>query len=184
MFYNFRKFAELPVPWNSWSSREITEENLEFNEFGLSMFCRNGKGAAIMLPIPKAYGTWKVNMRISPGKTKVCLLLWPKKGDAWPPEIDFNESGDRSKSHQTFHYSSQNMMAHTSYLVDQTVWHSYGVQVTPDGVRYLLDGQQRAMVVPNRAPGQEWNLHIRTVPNGHPETTEMQVSSVRLEEPI
>lgn len=185
-YRSFRKEPSLPAPWNTWSSAEVSEDNIEFNQGGVSFWCRDGKGATAMLVMPERYGTWTVRSRITEGPTKICLLLWPKKGDAWPPEIDFNESGDRTRSNQTLHYgkvvNGKHGQYHTFYAADQTRWHNYGVRVTPEQVIYLLDGViQHA--IPNVVPTQEWNLHLRTMPNGHSEETRMDVWSVRYVEP-
>lgn len=141
--------------------------NLEQNDYGLHLWCRDGAGAGFMRDDPRQYGDWAVRCKITAGlqnpSTKVCLLLWPD-GTGWPPEIDFNESGDRTRSNQTMHYSSANLMHHSTYPVDQTVFHTYGVRVEPATISYFCDGVLRTAVA-NEAPGVNWNLHVRTQPN-------------------
>jgi opacity protein-like surface antigen len=147
--------------WSAFEGKDASKSNIDFIPEGARLWVRNGKGAAMGLKNPIKYGEWKVKMKISGSGTKVCLLLWPY-GDGWPPEIDFNESGDRTKSNQTMHYSSSNNMIQTHYAVDQTKWHIYGVRVRENTVAYTLDGRVMATVA-NMAPSQSWNLHIRTV---------------------
>jgi hypothetical protein len=145
--------------------------NLEHDENGLHLYCRGGAGAGFMVVAPHDYGSWAVRMRISAGletpTTKVCLLLW-QDGGGWPPEIDFNESGDRARSSQTEHYGvhvdGHHPEIHTSYPIEQTEWHTFGVEITPELVTYLCNGRARA-AVPNEVPGTLWNLHVRTEPN-------------------
>src|SRR5262245_37172500 len=109
--------TDLHDPWHVFKSQANTEQDY----LGLHLYCRDGAGAGVMRTDPREYGTWTVRSRISSGlqnpSTKVCLLLWPDGGE-WPPEIDFNESADRTRSHQTEHYGPTNAMHHTNYGVD------------------------------------------------------------------
>ena len=146
--------------WSAFQGKDASKSNIDFTSEGARLWVRNGTGAAMGLTNPIKYGEWKVKMKISGSGTKVNLLLWPY-GGGWPPEIDFNESGDRTRSNQTMHYSSSNKMLQTHYAVDQTQWHVYGVQVSEKTVVYTLDGKVMASVA-NMAPGQSWNMHIRT----------------------
>lgn len=166
MRIDFRNGTPLPSNWATFQPKA----NFVHDAQGLHLWCRDGAGAGGMLKYPRAYGSWLVRSRISPGahrpSTKVCLLLWPA-GTGWPPEVDFNESGDRTRSNQTLHYSPQNRMLHTSYEVDQTLWHTFGVTVDPLSVAYSCDGKLRA-AVENLVPGTSWNLHLRTEPHYDP----------------
>lgn len=167
----------------------MQKANLVHDQWGLHLWCRNGEGVGVMLDDPHTEGIWKVRSRISAGaanpSTKVCELLWPAGGKPWPPEIDFNESGDRTKSHQTLHYSDPpdavlgdagfNLMRHTSYPIDETTWHTYGVEVRPGLVQYSCDGIATTQVYGDVPSGQPWNCHIRTEPNGHADETHLDV---------
>ena len=146
--------------WSAFQGKDASKSNIDFSSKGARLWVRNGTGAAMGLSNPIQYGEWRVRMRISGSGTRVCLLLWPA-GGGWPPEIDFNESGDRTRSNQTMHYSSSNTMIQTHYSVDQTQWHTYGVRVGAKTVEYTLDGQVMATAA-NMAPSQSWNMHIRT----------------------
>jgi hypothetical protein len=165
----------LTYPWS------VTGDH-EFSSGGLSMWSRNGSGAWLMLQEPHDYATWNVKCKISGPldrvTTKICLLLWEANGN-WVRdhhEIDFNESGVRTESHQTEHFGLSNSMIHTMYDVDQTQMHVYGVHVTPDEITYLLDGKDAAGPIPNESPGVLWQPHIRTEPHNAPEdVTEMVV---------
>src|SRR5262245_11838985 len=81
--------------WSAFDGKDASKANIDFTSEGARLWVRNGKGAAMSFKNPIKYGEWKVKMKISGSGTKVCLLLWPY-GGGWPPEIDFNESGDRT----------------------------------------------------------------------------------------
>lgn len=178
MRYDFRDAASLPAGIHTFPSRANLVQDLH----GLHMWCRDGAGAGFMVEAPRQYGTWKVRMRISVGllvpTTKVCLLLMQAKDPItgvrpWPPELDFNESGDRAWSHQTLHTApldpetGQHPEVHTSFPVDQTQTHTFGVTVEPDTILYTCDGHLGAST-PNLVPDVLWNLHVRTEPNLDP----------------
>ena len=182
-----KDFRQSPTWGKNWHvmgspTGDLSKDNAELTDKGLVLWCRNGQGGGVMLDRPKRYGLWEVRMRIEPGSTnpstKVCLLLWPD-GGGWPPEIDFNESGDRTRSNQTLHYDSDNKMLHTSYPVDQTKWHTYGARVTSERVVYRCDDVFKGMVT-NFAPGILWNVHLRTETNGYDDETKLQVRWVRI----
>lgn len=141
-----------------------------------------------MIDRPRKFGTWKIMSRITAGlenpSTKVCELLWPRKGTVpnWPPEIDFNESGDRFASHQTVHYMQKPKMFHSAYPIDQRTFHVYGVTVSELGVQYLCDGDKTRDLIPRNWGGYtdrigevEWNLHARTDPHGSLDVTRLDV---------
>jgi hypothetical protein len=159
------------------------KDNLVLDTEGLHLWCRNGAGAGGMLKAPRAYGTWRVRSRISEGQhgdpmTKICNLLWEADGN-WTRdhhEIDFNESGDRAVSNQTEHFGPANSMHHTTYAVDQIVWNTFEVRVSPETVSYYCDSMLRA-AVPNESPGVLWNMHLRTEP--HYDTESETVMDVR-----
>lgn len=195
MRYDFRTMTTLPNP--PWYVI-MQDNNLVHDEWGLHLWCRNGEGVGVMLSDPHVEGVWRVRSRISAGatnpSTKVCELLWP--GGAkdpitgkvpWPPELDFNESGDRTRSHQTFHYSDPpdavlgdpgfNLMHHSAYPIDQTKWHTYGVEIRAGIITYSCDWLAVGSPVPmvNVPADQLWNCHIRAEPNGHSDVTHLDV---------
>jgi hypothetical protein len=191
MRYDFRT-PDLVIPGFHVSAFNVVDD-----EWGIHLYCQPNAGTYFMIDQPKKAGLWQVHSRISAGaanpSTKVCELLWPEQSPdksaarIWPPEIDFNESGDRTASHQTLHYGTrdQNFMHHTGYSVDQTQWHTYGVRVLPGQISYLLDGVERAHVdqdVPASAGYNDlgWNMHVRTEPNGSQDFTKMDVRWVEI----
>jgi hypothetical protein len=175
-FYrNFRDNQEpLNDPFFAWG-----KTNIEFVQgVGVRLWCKNGQGSGFMYQGEQPYGKWEVKMRISGPMdrltTKVCLLLWELNGN-WKRdhhEIDFNESPFRTESHQTQHYGLDNSMYHDMYEVDQTKFHVYGVEVTPDYVSYSCDGVAKASRV-NESPGVLWVPHMRTEPHNDPVTDTM-----------
>lgn len=179
----------------------VSATNVVDDEWGIHLYCQPNAGTYFMVDQPRTEGLWQVRCRISEGTTKVCDLLWPAQSPdktalpIWPPELDFNESGDRTKSNQTLHYGTreENFMHHTTFptattpvkVLDQTQWHTYGCLVAPGRVGYLLDGEEQAHVdkdVPASVgyQGRGWNLHVRHEPNGSLDLTKMDVRWVEI----
>lgn len=197
--YDFRT-AGLVIP-----GFHVSPTNVVDDEWGIHLYCQPNMGTYFMVDQPRTEGLWQVRCRTSAGAqnptTKVCLLLWPAQSPVksespiWPPEIDFNESGDRTKANQTLHYGTrdENFMHHTHYptaitptkLLDQTQWHTYGAFVEKGRVAYLLDGVEQAQVtkdVPSTVgyQGRGWNLHVRHQPNDRLDLTKMDVRWVEI----
>lgn len=172
---------------SAWHS---SHDNVEFTDHGLRLWCRGGVGAYVMREQPFVLGTARVRCRISGPTdrptTKVCLLLWPDGGTPWPPEIDFNESGLRTESHQTLHYGVVDPVTHkhpehhVKFLVDQTKWHTYAVNVMQGYVEVSCDGVVRSQFVQDVPIGQAYNLHIRTDPHDSSDVTALDVRSVAI----
>jgi hypothetical protein len=94
---------------------------------------------------PLTFGAFFVRSRISNAGPNEVELLWPAVNQ-WPPEIDFNESGQRwSATSGTVHHGSaasdlriqQNLPG-----IDLRRWHTWGVIWTPHSITYTVDGQQ------------------------------------------
>jgi hypothetical protein len=188
MIFDFRTTPTADIPGFHVSATNVVDD-----DWGIHLYCQPNAGTYFMIDRPRTEGLWQVRSRISAGTTKVCDLLWPAQNPdktaapIWPPEIDFNESGDRTKANQTLHYGTrdQNYMHHTTYPVDQTQWHTYGVRVAAGRIGYLLDGVEQRFVdqdVPSSVGynGAGWNMHIRTEPNDSLDLTKMDVRWVEV----
>lgn len=187
MYRNFvNDQTPLADPWRSWGNARIG-----FSAFGLELKCDgDGAGCGVMYQLPMRYADYKVRMMTSGPldrvTTKHNALLWPDGGRPWPPEIDFNESGDRLISHQTIHWGNfdENFMLHSKYPVNQTVLHTYRVQMWPDAIVYMLDGRVTRVIpefegLPD--PAQLFNLHVRAEPNNAPlDKTTLTVNAITI----
>jgi len=87
------------------------------------------------------YGAFFVRSRITGAGPNEVQLLWPAN-NAWPPEIDFYETGDKDNSTSwTLHYGSNNSFVQQTLKTDQTAWHTWGVIWAPDRITYTIDGR-------------------------------------------
>ena len=107
------------------------------------------------------YGAWFGRLRtdsMPSGETFTDIfLLWPAVV-GWPPEIDiYEDGGDRSKTTANVYntagsvcgssptatclapYAQNNISSH-GVANDNTQWHTYGVEWTPSGISWLIDG--------------------------------------------
>jgi hypothetical protein len=89
------------------------------------------------------YGAFFVRSRITgPGPNEV-ELLWPAS-NTWPPEVDFNETGNvDSSTSWTIHFggAQDDTFQRTLHGVDMTKWHTWGVIWTPRSLTFTVDGQ-------------------------------------------
>jgi hypothetical protein len=97
-------------------------------------------GGLCQCKLAKTYGAYFVRSRVTgPGPNEV-ELLWPAS-NAWPPEIDFNESGGAlSGTSSTVHFSTINLIDQRSITIDMSQWHTWGVVWTPSKILYIVDG--------------------------------------------
>jgi len=94
----------------------------------------------------QTYGAYFVRSRLTGAGPTGVELLWPAT-NAWPPEIDFNETlGGTSSTTATVHYNTNNSQVHNHTNVDMTQWHTWGVIWTPASVTYTVDGSVWATV--------------------------------------
>jgi beta-glucanase (GH16 family) len=123
--------------------------------------------AGMMLTsVPQIYGKYLVRARFDRSTTvDQVMLLWPKQGVSWPPEIDFSEGPSSTKTMATAHYTAQNLQTHHFASVDMTKWHTYGVEWTPTRVSYLIDGRVFGSVTGAAVPHVPMNLAIQTQSN-------------------
>lgn len=90
---------------------------------------------------PQTYGAYFVRSRVSGAGPTAVQLLWPLS-NAWPPEIDFNETaGDVASTSATVHWGATNHIDQRKLSIDMTSWHTWGVIWTPTSITYSVDGR-------------------------------------------
>lgn len=90
----------------------------------------------------QAYGKYQVRFRMERGRgITYAILLWPSD-NSWPPEIDFAEDNgdDRGRLWATLHQRDGQRVVR-SVAGDFTEWHTAGVEWTPAGLAYEIDGR-------------------------------------------
>jgi hypothetical protein len=89
---------------------------------------------------PQTYGAFFVRTRITGAGPNESHLLWPLD-NSWPPEIDFNETGDVTTSTSwTVHFGRDNSIIQQTLQLDMTKWHTWGVVWTPKLLTFTVDG--------------------------------------------
>jgi hypothetical protein len=111
---------------------------------------------------PQEYGAWFARLQATPEQASQLFtdifLLWPHNNQ-WPPEIDvYEDEGNRSSTVATlwntvgnacgaspsssclYQYTQTNG-GHGGVANTDTEWHTYGVEWTPAGVSWLIDGK-------------------------------------------
>ncbi len=98
-------------------------------------------GGLCQCGVAQEYGAYFVRSRITgPGPTEV-ELLWPAS-NAWPPEIDFNETGGSDVStSSSVHFGAANHVVRSEVAINMTQWHTWGVIWTPQAIIYTVDGR-------------------------------------------
>ena len=98
-------------------------------------------GGLCQCQVSQRYGAYFVRSRVSgPGPTEV-ELLWPTN-NAWPPEIDFNETGGSvSETTSSVHFGKLNNIVRDEVNINMTAWHTWGVIWTPTSIIYTVDGR-------------------------------------------
>ena len=98
-------------------------------------------GGICQCGLARTYGAYFVRSRITGAGPNEAQLLWP--ANAWPPEIDFSETGaSASSTSSTLHFGSNNHMTHLHLSIDMTQWHTWGVVWTANSVIYTVDGRE------------------------------------------
>ena len=116
--------------------------------------------------IKQAYGRYDVRFRMDrgPGVAGI-LLLWPVR-DAWPPEIDFAETGGlrnvRDEMSATLHHGADNDQIQRTVKGDFTRWHVMGVRWTPRTLVYTIDGRSWATVRSPHVPAERMEFDMQT----------------------
>jgi beta-glucanase (GH16 family) len=115
--------------------------------------------------LKQTYGKYLVRFRMDGGRGIAgVLLLWPVR-HAWPPEVDFAESGGTSSARDgvaaTLHYGSTDREVQRSVHADFTRWHTVGVEWTPGKLTYTLDGRRWATVRSPSVPRERMEMDLQ-----------------------
>ncbi len=111
---------------------------------------------------PQKYGAWFARLKGDSQPSNVffsdIFLLWPANNQ-WPPEIDIYEDGGGRSSTSASMYNTVGNLCGSSPTPqcldtyeqsngqsggvsnDDTQWHTYGVEWTPSGVTWFIDGR-------------------------------------------
>lgn len=119
-------------------------------------------GGVCLCDLSQTYGAYFVRSRLTgPGPDEV-QLLWPAT-NAWPPEIDFYESGGGTTgSVATVHYGANNGVEQHTISINLTKWHTFGVVWRSDSLTYTVDGNVWASVtLPWEIPKEAMTLHLQ-----------------------
>lgn len=96
-----------------------------------------------------SYGTYEFDVSTSNSVTGPYALLWPGS-DKWPgPELDVFEIGGggetKGKPYSTVHWDAGGNDAYDYQVmpgsIDPSVKHTYGLNWTPDALKFYVDGQ-------------------------------------------
>ncbi|GLW11134.1 hypothetical protein Misp01_62620 [Microtetraspora sp. NBRC 13810] len=111
----------------------------------------NGDTAGMATRFAQARGRWETRIRLYPGAGNYhpVALLWPQNGggnvaSATGEEIDYFEvvnDPQRQRANFFLHApGGRQEQAHAN--IDLTQWHTYGVEVSADGIVGYLDGRE------------------------------------------
>jgi beta-glucanase (GH16 family) len=110
--------------------------------------------------VAPTYGAFFVRSRDTGAGPTSVELLWPQSND-WPPEVDFNETlGLATATTATIHWGPNNTQYHSSYNVNMTQWHTWGVVWTPTSITYTVDGTVWASVTSASAQIPNVPMHL------------------------
>ncbi len=87
-------------------------------------------------------GKWEVRARFDRAVgIGYVFLLYPADG-SWPPEIDIAEGRVNGPEVMgVYHWDADNKQEpHFTQVPDMTQWHTYGVEIEGNSIRYTIDG--------------------------------------------
>jgi len=119
-------------------------------------------GGLCQCGVARTYGTYYVRSRVTgPGDDEV-QLLWPA-AHVWPPEVDFNETGNLStKTAWYVHFRSSNEQVAKTLHVNMAKWHTWGVIWTARSLTFTVDGIVWGRVTnPSIIPHEKMTLDIQ-----------------------
>ena len=142
-----------PYGWWDPANLSVSGGNLHFGTSYNAAHSMYSTAGVSYLGHPQTYGEYLVRLKgdFEPGLTiSNVALLWPV-ANVWPPEIDFYEDsgGARSSFVATLHAGpngSDSVVAQHRRALDDTQWHTVGVEWTPTTISYLVDGTIWAVV--------------------------------------
>jgi hypothetical protein len=119
-------------------------------------------GGLCQCGLPVTYGAFFVRSRLTGNGPNEAQLLWPI-AQVWPPEVDFNESGDSiTGTSATIHFGADNKMDHLWIKINMTQWHTWGVIWTANSIIFTVDGQVWGSEVnASRIPHQAMSLNLQ-----------------------
>jgi hypothetical protein len=119
-------------------------------------------GGLCQCGLAQTYGAYFVRSRVTGEGPDEAQLLWPV-ARVWPPEVDFNETGEGDTSTgATIHYGGTNLLDQRSVDIDMTQWHTWGVIWTPSSITYTVDGQVWGKITLRyEIPDQPMTLHLQ-----------------------
>jgi hypothetical protein len=105
-------------------------------------------GGVCLCGIHTTYGAFFVRSRQTTIGPDDAELLWPAN-NTWPPEVDFNETGNQKTASSWFdHYNPPpSAFWFKSYGINVEHWHTWGVVWTPTSITFVVDGHARGKVV-------------------------------------
>jgi hypothetical protein len=103
-------------------------------------------GGVCQCGLRHTYGAYYVRSRVTGGGDDEVQLLWPASHQ-WPPEVDFNETGQRTSATAWYvHYRADNhQIAHVLHI-NLLRWHTWGVVWTPRSLSFTVDGHRWGIV--------------------------------------
>jgi hypothetical protein len=117
-------------------------------------------GGLCLCAKPQTYGAYFVRSRVTGGGASAVQLLWPAT-NAWPPEVDFNETGGRINSTSaTDHFGPTNQIVQNELRINVLQWHTWGVIWTPTTLTYTVDGVAWATVSNRSAQIPDIPMHL------------------------
>jgi len=142
----------------------------------------NGCGGGVGMTQSRTYGNWRVRYRMDAGAgVKYGILLWPASGSR--PEIDFAEGSKhdpgRNEVTATYHPAPGCQgCTQWHHAVDMTQWHTLGVQWTPNGFTFTLDGKAWAHIGAHTSKPHHLSIQTWQFASGPPTT--LEVSNVHV----
>ena len=118
-------------------------------------------GGVCQCALGRTYGAYFVRSRVTgPGDDEV-QLLWPV-AHVWPPEIDFNETGQRTNTTAWYvHFRASNHQIARVLHINLMRWHTWGVRWTARKLTFTVDGHIWGVVrSPSVIPHERMTLDL------------------------
>jgi Glycosyl hydrolases family 16 len=97
-------------------------------------------GGVCQCSLGRTYGAYLVRSRLTGAGDDEVQMLWPV-AHVWPPEVDFNETGNRAtKTAWYVHFRSSGHQIAKTLRINLTRWHTWGVRWTARQLTFTVDG--------------------------------------------
>jgi beta-glucanase (GH16 family) len=118
-------------------------------------------GGVCQCGIGRTYGAYFVRSRLTGAGVDEVQMLWPV-AHVWPPEIDFNETGNRVTTTAWYvHFRSSGHQIARTLRINLTRWHTWGVRWTPRLITFTVDGDVWGVVrSPSVIPHERMTLDL------------------------